>query len=377
MKKPLTIMISSRCKDMIYFKNEAIQLTSLRNKIKEMINKETLFSENLLTTWINETAEPANANEDAWEHCLRQAREADLFICLYNGNSGWCRSGNTGFGICHAELEAALASGRSKVQLIELPRPLDGADEPKDQSFQNYVKKLNLFRGGEVTCENQLYTRVGEAITGALVNLSRRGKNSSAKDKYDRGDALNWTRMSFEQRKSEIETVILSALSEKNRLHEPPLYTIIPINNMDVIFRVSAVPGPMSVAEAREMVGRPHLSDHQVATEFPKSKVIGPVHVVGCHKGITESQALSVLGIPDAVLVKSGFGIYVADNIQKAQIVFLNNCRDPATTRHSTQLFFDWLENSGEADPLCQRAKSRRKIINSISRELSNQDKTR
>jgi hypothetical protein len=125
----------------------------------------------------------------------------------------------------------------------------------------------------------------------------------------------------------------------------------------------------MNIAEARELMGRPHLSDHTASRALANARRAGPIHIVGCHRGVTEAQAISVLGFPDAVTVKSGFGVYVADNVQKVQLIFLDNCRDNAATRHMTQLVFDWLDHSGEAAELVQRAKSRRKIVRTIAEE--------
>jgi hypothetical protein len=58
----------------------------------------------------------------------------------------------------------------------------------------------------------------------------------------------------------------------------------------------------------------------------------GPVHLIGCHKTATETQATRLLGFPDATVVSTPFGVYVADNLQKVQLAFIGNCRDEANT---------------------------------------------
>ena len=55
----------------------------------------------------------------------------------------------------------------------------------------------------------------------------------------------------------------------------------------------------------------------------------GPIHIVACYKGVTESQALKMLGFPDAAVVPGRFGLHVADSVQKIQIVLLKNCQNP------------------------------------------------
>lgn len=69
-------------------------------------------------------------------------------------------------------------------------------------------------------------------------------------------------------------------------------------------------------------------------------------------------------------MVSGSFGIYVADDVQKVQFVFLKNCRDETNLRHAQQRFFEWLEQTGEADLLAKRAASRLKIIKAIANEL-------
>ena len=115
--------------------------------------------------------------------------------------------------------------------------------------------------------------------------------------------------------------------------------------------------------------GRPHLNDHRLAPELGSGG--GPLHVIACHRSVTETQATNLLGFPDATVVSSPFGIYLADNVQKMQFVFLANCRDSVQTRMATQRFFEWLEQAGEAELLAARAKARARIVSAIAKEQS------
>ncbi len=124
----------------------------------------------------------------------------------------------------------------------------------------------------------------------------------------------------------------------------------------------------MSTAAARELVGQPFLRDHDTCSALSDG-IGGPVHLIACQKGVTESQALKQLGFPDAVVVTAPFGVYVADDVQKIQMVFIANCRDETTTRHHVQRLLQWLDEQGEDRRLAKRALSRRLIADLIAAE--------
>jgi len=132
---------------------------------------------------------------------------------------------------------------------------------------------------------------------------------------------------------------------------------------------VDAVPAALSIGAARELVGRPFLRDYERLEMM--AEAVGPVHVIGCNRGATESQALQMLGFPDATVVTAPFGIYVADDVQKVQFVLLANCRDQTATRTALQRFLEWQDASGEADDLVKRARSRKRIVETIAAERS------
>ena len=97
--------------------------------------------------------------------------------------------------------------------------------------------------------------------------------------------------------------------------------------------------------------------------------MVGPVHIIACHKGATETQAKKLLGFSDATVVSAPFGVYVADNVQKVQFVFITDCRDAANTYNRYLSFVTWLEETGEDEFLAQRAESRAKITRVIADE--------
>jgi hypothetical protein len=97
----------------------------------------------------------------------------------------------------------------------------------------------------------------------------------------------------------------------------------------------------------------------------------GPLHLIACHRGATETQATTLLGFPDATVVSGPFGVFVADDVQKVQFAFLANCRDDTQTRHASQRFFEWLQQTGEAALVARRAVSRARIVKVVAKEMN------
>ena len=97
-KSRIKVMISSRNGSKIEFESRTQTFTDVRNALKQRIQDEKLFGESLFRVVINETEPPGDASEDVWEWSLREVREADIVIILYNGDSGW--PGTGGVGIC-------------------------------------------------------------------------------------------------------------------------------------------------------------------------------------------------------------------------------------------------------------------------------------
>jgi hypothetical protein len=179
---------------------------------------------------------------------------------------------------------------------------------------------------------------------------------------------LDWSRFDYARRKRAIEQVLIESLGDEADPDKD--WTVQRVDDARIYFRCQAIPAAVSVAAAREMVGRPFLMDHQ-SLQFMKGDIVGPVHIIGCHKSVSENQAVSLLGFPDATIVTPEFGVYVVDNVQKIQLVFLANCRDDSSTRLAVQQFRAWLRRSGEARYLAQRARGRKAIVSAIAGELS------
>jgi hypothetical protein len=371
LSRNIQVMISSRCKDGFPLNDKvSLSLSDIRRELKDEIEGQKLFRQKTFEVWINEDAPPAGGTWDSWETCINAVKECDILLVLYNGNAGWANHAGD-IGICHDELATAYSVAPAKVRLIHLGDiPTDNSDEGKrNKRFQEYVKTQSLFRGGEVKTVEDLKQRVREALRDAVVRLAQSGVLEASKGRSAAGQALDWSRMNFEQRQRAIIRILRDAIGQRSNAAVEDGDLFVRIEKQEVLFVTTAVPAAMTVAAAREMVGQPFLKDHAHDPAL-KGKRGGPVHVIGCHKNVTEAQAMKLLGFPDATVVSGPFGVYVADNVQKIQLVLIKDCRDEASTRHGVQRFFEWLQQTGEGTLLAQRAAARARIVKSIAQEL-------
>jgi hypothetical protein len=361
------VMISSRCNDSVKLDGKSATLSDLRKKLKQVIETTVLFGAVVFEVWINEDAPAAEGSNDAWEECLSQIRQADIVLVLYNGNSGWAKQGG-GIGICHAEFQTALASSSNRVRLIELPLQTlrKGAFKLQDERFRKFVTSQGLFRGA-ARDGNDAIEKAKEALRAAVVQMVRDGARSARRPRFDAGEALDWSRLDFRARQSAIEATLRNGLLARSGAEYTSPGVSVPINDKEVLFLCHGIPAAIGVAAARELVGQPFLMDHKISSLLEKR--IGPVHLIGCHRSVTEAQASRMLGFPDATTVSPAFGVFVADNIQKIQLVLIANCREDSMTRHGLQRVFDWLEQTGEDSRLVERAAARARIVRSIAKE--------
>jgi hypothetical protein len=363
--RKVKIMISSRCND--FFPASSRQpLTDTRRVLKTRLEATKLFGQQLFEVWINEDAPPA-AGDDGWEACMREVGACDVLVVLYNGNAGWTKTSGE-IGICHGELSRGLTTAPSKVRLIQLGENAD-IQLPKgkaNDAFREYVDKQGLFRAKAIST-TELETVIDQTLLHAVTELIRLGLRESRKGKFHFGDALEWSKLDYPGRRTIIRDTLVTALVERGAKKISERRVHYTISKAKCLILVDAIPAAMSVSAARELVGRPFLRDHESIAVLRSA--VGPIHILGCHRSITESQAIQLLGHPDAIVVNAPFGIYVADNTQKIQFIILANCRDATMTRIALQRCFDWLEQSGEAALLIERSQSRKRIIETIAKE--------
>lgn len=349
-------MLSSRCKDQF----DGRPLSAYRIELQQAIEGARIFGQQVFEVWINEMAGPAPATQNWWEWCLGQARDCDLMIVLYNGCSGSTLMQTGGVGICHGEFAAAMTGGPDKVRVITL-KPIV-ALAAGDVAFRDDLDRYRVFSVAATTGP-ELKDAVRQTVLDGLRHLAVLGTRETRRGQAWVGPALAWSRLDFAGRRQAMREVTAAALA--SHAYKPRDTTVLTkIDGQDVLAVCDAIPAALTVAPARELVGQPFLRDHLLAPRL--QGVGGPVHFIACHKGVTEAQAIRQLGYPDVTVVTPPFGVYVADEVQKIQMVFLKDCRDATTTRARVDEARDWLDRAQEAPELRRRAQERAQIVRTI-----------
>jgi hypothetical protein len=344
------------------------RMADLRRAIKDDLEAAQLLGWKPFEVLINEDEPPREGDRDAVQHCLDEAASADVVVALVNGNAGWSVEPR-GVGICHLELKHALDVAPAKVRVIQLPR--GPASSQKDRAFQEWLEgQRGWSRSVSTFDEAVAVARI--AAVDALGALAAEGGRLGRRGSYDSGDALAWSRLGSEARAERMVAAARSAALDRAGSRETAGEVVVRVAGREVLLRIHAVPGPMSEPTARARVGQPFLRDHELAGST--DGLAGPVHLVACHRGVTESQAVRILGFTDATLVTPRFGVWAADPIQRAQLLFLAQCRDATATRVAVQRAFEWLEESGEGPLLVARAEARARIVAAIAREVVGAD---
>lgn len=363
----IKIMISSRCKTKIKDGSNWVELSTIRKQLKNEIENFEVFGKKIFKVWISEEPIPSDMNENSWNECMNNVKDSNVLIVLYTGEGG--SSKNSGdIGICHAELETAYNLEPGKSFLLDIRSALDPSylvvNDDVNKRFQKYIDRINRFYASANDKET-IIKKSKEIIAEALIKLVDLGKRETRKGKYNAGIALDWSRMNFAERKKKIEEIITSQLDPAKQNTFDEVMVVYTIKSTKLLLCCHGIPDSMSTPAASELVGQPFLKDYKYIQGQGKN-INGPIHIIGVHKSITEKQAVNMLGVPDVISVKGPFGIYIVDRIQKIQVVFLENCREEASTRHNVQRFIEWILETGEDNKIIERAKDRKKIADLI-----------
>lgn len=366
--KYINVMLSSR--NNTTFDNSS--LSDIRKELKKLIEKEKLFGKEIFKVWINEEEPSQSFDENIWDKCLKEVRLADIIIVLYNGEAGYLRPSDT-LGICHAEVLEAVNVARGKVWSIALESDLvaekDNDKKLANINFKKFMDEQQLF-SKPIKTVKALNTEIKKTLNDAVINLLQNGVKEVSRNKSNHGEALIWQNMNYDVRSQAIIKSIKESIDLNGTGSDDGKHYFLDFDNYKVLVTIHAIPDSLSIASAKEKVGQPFLQDFKVSDVLIEDEnIIGPIHIIGCHKSVTETQTRNILGFPDATILKDSFGIYVADNIQKIQMVFIEKCSDSHSIRYGFQDFSDWLVRTSEVKNLVQRAKSRKNIITAIANE--------
>ena len=89
----------------------------------------------------------------------------------------------------------------------------------------------------------------------------------------------------------------------------------------------------------------------------------GPVHAVGVHKGITQSQMRAHIGNADIAILKTAFGYVAQDRSQAVQVLYLADCVEEDATVEAAAALMEWLREPEMAAQMLDLAERRRGMI--------------
>ena len=362
----ISVMISSQCRR--HFPANGRSLTDIRQTLRDELEAEKLFGQQLFTVWINEDAPAGGLDEDSWATCVARARDADILLVLDAGHAGSARSPGD-IGICHAELMEGANNAPAKVRII----PVAGAEALKDEDaesndrFRTYVGGFDAF-SPPVTTEAALLASARHAVADAVAKLVQLGVREGRKGGFYSGAALEWSRLNYADREDRMTGALERALLDSGATLAAPRLVLVPLLKGTVAFHLHAAPAGLAIAASRERLGRPFVEDYAHVGSLPAG--VGPLHVIACQGSATEAQARALLGLQDVTLVRPPFGVFAADEIHQIQFVLLRDCRDESTIRNGVHRMLAWLKSSGEEFEVQRRAGKRRIIAETIAEQL-------
>jgi hypothetical protein len=379
LQQRLQVMISSRNTGSVG--SSKLSMEALRARLRKELAGELFGRSPIFEVYLNEYEPAPGAEATIRERCCQKVREADIVLILYDGRAGW--SAHDTIGICHIEMAEALGVSRRKTRFLELPLAPDAssaAEQRRDQAYRNFYEREQPWAAVNLNDADEIVTACQAAVASAVIELAHADAVATLRGaRGDSGDALDWTRMNYTARASAMidsaQRAFLQAGAAQPAEPRAPLhlpkerFLTRQIAGMSVLLCFHAIPAAMTVAAAREMVGQPFLQDHLVVPLLADD-IVGPIHLIACARGVSEAQAIRQLGFPDATIVVSGFGVYVADEVQKVQFAFLDNCRDETSSFGKVEELLDWLTRTQEDARLARRARSRARIVKAVAQEL-------
>jgi hypothetical protein len=363
----MKILISSRNNDRIVINNNTGDtLSEIRLYIKEEIEAFKFLDRDFFDIRINENF-GADADLDSYNACLKEVRDSDFFISLYNGAAGWALPGIP-IGICHEELSTALEVSRLKTAIIDISKffkiePANNEERLRNEEFENFIKAQNRFYNPlKLSKANENSDGFKKELVSLIKNtiynhLGKRIKFSNTYFKFSEGNkrALDWKKLKYEERDKQI-THELNEILQAN------------VSFNEVVWKPFSIPDNMSVEDARFFAVRPFLFDQNfISKPQEKGKKLGPLHFIGVYGKATEIQVKNLIGFPDITVIKEEFGFYVWEQNTHVQLVFLTECKTREAISAKFILFNNWCQSSGEFDSILRRAKARYYILNAMN----------
>jgi hypothetical protein len=340
-------------------------LAEMRTHLRNELEKETLLGEGLWDVVINETDFDSPIALNAFDNCMAKTRESNVIIILYNGEAGW-GSVDESNGICHEEFLIAVSEFSQMAFALDLRRYFVLPDnDPNAERNRNFALDINdAFGHIESPADNirtveDLFNFVLHQVKRYLlkaVELSFATQKRIVSASSVFGETLDWSKLSYPEREDELKAILTKAFSSLPDFE-------------NVIKAFHAIPDHMSVADARNRIGRPFVYEHKLLDGQPEQS--GVIHFIGVYGNATEIQAKSLVGYPDITVIKTPFGSYLWEKNVHIQIFFVRNCINPQTVRTRLSETINWLNGSREKSKILKRAAARYSILKVINQSKS------
>jgi hypothetical protein len=359
--KTIRVFISSRVKSPFLGLDQKFKLTDLRKYISDSLKSEKFLGENILEVLINETSFKGNFSKDSFDNCLDTMRSCHVIIILYNGEAGWSANDVPTNGICHEEFLVAISEFSEMTWAINLcsyfKLPDKGKEKEKNDAFINDFNRFSKTRDeiSEPKTIEDLKNAVLTQIKGYILEAvweSFETQKEEVRVSNVFGSTLDWSKLTYNERQAELQSVLDSTFRAI-----PPFIRILKAFH--------AVPDNMSVADARNMIGRPFIEEHELIKK--KKEKSGVIHFVGVYGNATEIQVKNLVGYPDLVVIKGTFGFYLWEKNVHIQMFFMVKCINPQTIKRRLSQLINWLNESGEESKIIVRAKARYSILNAMN----------
>lgn len=334
-------------------------LEKLRKFIKSEFESVEFLGEKIFSIITNEEGFESSFTADAFDTCIKNIKNCDLIIILYNGDAGWAPDGDDkANGICHEEFLTAVQDLPSMTKGINISSYFKNINYKDDQKARNkkFEEDLNsYYRFIEFSTsktKNEIELFIKNLISGYIktaIDSAFKAQKEVDAVKTIFGKTLDWTKLTYIQRSIEIKSH-----SEKS------------FNSIfnDTICKFHAIPDNMSISDARNEMGRPFLYEHELLTST--NLKIGVIHFVSVYGTCTEAQIKNLIGFPDLTIIKGSFGYYCWVQSTQLQLFFITKCINPSIFGTRKSQIENWLKSTKEKNNIIKRAAARFSILKAI-----------
>jgi hypothetical protein len=355
----LRVFLSSRVNSSFEGLDKPFSLSDLRQFIREELESETFLGEKVLDVIINEESFNGDMSKDAFDICMNTMRSCHIIIIIYNGEAGWAITDHAN-GICHEEFLIAMNEfsgmtyAMSLSDFFTLPRT-----EPEKEKNDSFTLNItSSFRHMEkISASNveELQKTVLKQVKGYILDAVQKSFETRKEEVAGSnvfGETLDWSKLNYSERQDAIFSIL------------KPTFSSIP--GLDAVIKAfHAIPDNMSVADARNMIGRPFIEEHELIRR--RKEKMGVIHFVAIYGNTTETQVKNHVGYPNLTVIKGPFGYYLWEKNSHIQMFFLIKCINPQTIKTRLSQIMNWLNGSAELPKIVVRAKARFSILHAIN----------